>query len=238
MSPSRWASGRLKCLLVGLTMRKMSLRRIAPLLLVLALFPISRFDCRHGDEKAPAEPKAGKLVPDAIAAKLIEAGWDERVEGGLGLWVSAARQELIGIRGDRVEFVYLCSTAARGMGNRENSNQTPTGWHKIEERIGGNAPWGTIFVERKSTGKTWATDQVTEKDYVLTRIMWLRGLEPGINAGPGVDSHDRYIYIHGTPAEDKIGTPASMGCIRLRNDDVITLFETVESGTPVLMTEW
>lgn len=216
----------------------MSLRRIAPILLVLALFPAARFDCRNTEEAAPLEPTVGMLVPDEIAARLIEAGWDDRVEGNLGLWVSASRQELIGIRADRIEFIYPCSTAAKGLGCRENSNQTPTGWHRIDEKIGDGAAWGAVFVERKFTGKTWSPDQTTEKDYVLTRILWLRGLEPGVNAGPGVDSHDRYIYIHGTPAEEKIGTPASMGCIRLKNDDVIALYDAVDSGIPVLITEW
>lgn len=187
---------------------------------------------------APTEPRAGEPLPVELAAKLVESGWDEHVEGGIGVWVSASRQQLIGIRGDTVSFVYPCSTAAKGLGSRENSNQTPTGWHKIDEKIGDGAAWGTIFVERKPTGKIWAPDQPTEKDYVLTRILWLRGIESGINSGPGVDSHDRYIYIHGTPAESKIGTPASLGCIRLRNDDVISLYDSVESGTPVLITEW
>ena len=73
---------------------------------------------------------------------------------------------------------------------------------------------------------------------MLTRILWLSGLEPGVNKGPGIDSHARYIYIHATPAEEKLGTPASWGCVRLSNRDVIELFERTPIGTRVLITEW
>jgi hypothetical protein len=181
---------------------------------------------------------AGKALPAAVQVKLIEAGWNQRVGDSLGLWVSIERQRLVGIRSGKVEFDYVCSTAARGIGNRENSKQTPTGWHEIDERIGAGAPQGAIFVERKPTGKVWSPGEPTEKDYVLSRILWLRGLEPGLNAGKGIDSHDRFIYIHGTPAEEKLGQPASMGCIRLSNRDVVELFDRVNSGTHVLISEW
>lgn len=196
--------------------------------------------CHLMQDVTPSEPVlvAGEACPPEVLARLHEAGWREQVGEELGLWVSAGHQRLVGLRGDRIEFIYVCSTAARGLGGRENSFQTPLGWHAIDEKIGAGQPWGTIFVERKPIGRVWSPDQPTEKDYVLSRILWLRGLEPGVNQGKGFDSHDRFIYIHGTPAEGKLGTPASMGCIRLSNDDVIELFDRVPSGTKLLVTEW
>jgi L,D-transpeptidase catalytic domain len=179
-----------------------------------------------------------EVVPLEVRERLESVGWHERVGTGLGLWVTARWQRLIGIEDGVVRFVYPCSTAAKGLGNEDGSNQTPLGWHQIVERIGDGLPEGAVLSERKFTGRVWQPGQVTEKDFVLTRILWLRGLERGINLGGGVDSHERYIYIHGTPAEGKIGEPASMGCVRLKNRDVISLFDDVGNGTPVLITEW
>lgn len=214
------------------------MRRTA-ILMALLLFGMSApLKCNRSGRPTVREPTVGRELPDGIASRLDDAGWSRYVGDKLGIWVSAARQQLIGIERGRVRFVYTCSTAAKGLGCRENSYQTPTGWHEVDERIGEDAPLGAVFVERKFTGKVWTPDDPTEKDYVLTRILWLRGLETGVNAGPGVDSHDRYIYIHGTPAEDKLGTPASMGCIRLSNHNVIELFEQTPAGTRILITEW
>lgn len=215
-------------------------RRIAAffILSIIALW----LDCtflRSPPQSEPVRvPVVGSPLPDDMAARLDAAGWPEFVGQGLGLWVTVARQELIGIEDSHVQFVYRCSTAARGTGNKENSYQTPLGWHEITERIGDGLPQGAIFNERKYTGKVWTPDSPTTKDLVLTRILWLNGLEPGLNKGPGIDSHARYIYIHGTPAEEKLGTPASWGCVRLSNRDVIDLFERIPSGTRVLITEW
>ena len=180
----------------------------------------------------------GADVPTSIMAKLEKEGWKERAGDRLGLWVSVERQKLVGIEGNRIAFVYPCSTAERGTGSRENSYKTPLGWHFIDERIGHGAPFGAIFKSRVYQKENWKPGQATEKDLVLTRIMWLRGMEKGKNVGEGIDSHDRYIYIHGTPAEDKIGTPASPGCVRLKNADVIELFDKTRSGTRVYITEW
>lgn len=180
----------------------------------------------------------GAGLPQSDWQRLQEAGWEQRVGSGLGLWVSVSRQKLIGIERGKVRFVYVCSTAAKGTGNRENSYQTPLGWHQVAERFGEGLPWGAIFSERKFTGRIWSPKDNTTKDLVLTRILRLRGLERGVNQGPGIDSYARYIYIHGTPAEDKLGTPASMGCVRLSNEDVIRLYETTPSDTKLLITTW
>lgn len=180
----------------------------------------------------------GQPVSPELRERLAAVDWDGRVGQRLALWVSVYWQRLVVIRGDVIEAIYPCSTASRGVGNRDGSNQTPLGWHVIDERIGDGLPEGAVFNERKYAGRAWSAEQPTEKDFVLSRILWLRGLEPGVNAGPGIDSHDRYIYIHGTPAEKKIGRPASLGCIRMKNKDVIELFNRAETGTPVLITEW
>jgi UDP-N-acetylmuramate-alanine ligase len=125
-----------------------------------------------------------------------------------------------------------CSTSRVGTGIRENSFKTPLGLHRIRDKIGSGAPAGRIFKGRKDTGVDWDGRSV-EENLILTRILRLEGLEQGINKGAGVDSYERFIYIHGTNREDLIGTPLSHGCLCLRNDDVIHLFELVNEGTLV-----
>lgn len=128
------------------------------------------------------------------------------------------------------------STSAIGVGNAAGSNRTPLGLHKIAEKFGNGEPIGMIFKARKPSG-TLASIQTQpikgDGDDVTTRIMWLQGLEPGVNEGQGVDSHARYIYIHGTPEEGLIGTPESHGCVRMNNTQVIELFNQVPVGTLV-----
>ncbi len=206
-------------------------------ILLAALSTGCRTDAGADETELPRIAK-DRMLPASELDHLNDAGWKEQVGDKLGLWVSVARQQLIGIEAGRVKFVHTCSTAEKGVGSRENSYQTPLGWHFIDERIGQELPWGAVLVSRRYTGENWKPGDETTKDLVLTRIMWLRGLEPGKNQGEGIDSHDRFIYIHGTPAEHKLGTPASMGCIRLSNDDVISLFDQTKTGTRVLITEW
>jgi lipoprotein-anchoring transpeptidase ErfK/SrfK len=130
------------------------------------------------------------------------------------------------------EVVFRASTSRFGIGSREGSYKTPLGLHRIEEKIGGGAkPW-TIFCSRENTGVVWS-EGMDDENQILTRILRLRGLEPGVNAGPGIDSYDRYVYIHGTNREDLIGTPFSHGCVCMRNEDVIALYDMVEAGTYV-----
>lgn len=136
--------------------------------------------------------------------------------------------------GDTVQKVYDISTSKYGIGNVENSNQTPLGIHRIANKIGDNAPPGRIFKSRIDTGIDWCED-LTEENMVLTRILRLQGLEPGVNNGPGIDSFERYIYIHGTNREDLIGTPMSHGCICMRNKEIIELYDSVEEGTIVII---
>ena len=128
------------------------------------------------------------------------------------------------------------STSKYGEGQTENSFKTPLGLHEIKEKIGHKAPINTIFTARVNTNKR-ADVQIkqndTEDDFVTSRILWLDGLEDGINRGLGVDSYNRYIYIHGTHEEGLIGKKASHGCIRMFNNDVIELFDIVSEGTKV-----
>lgn len=128
---------------------------------------------------------------------------------------------------------YPVSTSKYGIGNQARSNKTPLGLHRIEQKIGANVPSGMIFKARQNTGKIAEINQAGAGDLVTTRIMWLKGLEPNINQGAGIDSYQRYIYIHGTVEENKMGQPASHGCIRMNNLDVIKLFEQVKEGTLV-----
>lgn len=134
---------------------------------------------------------------------------------------------------------YKVSTSKYGIGSQTGSLKTPLGYHQIQKKIGSGAAKYTIFEGRKNTGRNALTEgKMNGKevgDIITTRIMWLKGLEPGINSGAGVDSYRRYIYIHGTAEEHKIGQPASHGCIRMTNDDVIDLFNLVREKTPVLI---
>ena len=126
-----------------------------------------------------------------------------------------------------------CSTSRFGIGQIEGSNQTPLGLHRIAEKIGGGAPAGTVFKARKIVGHTSQPEFADAK--ITTRILWLEGLEPGLNRGGNMDSHARYIYIHGTADQASIGKPSSCGCIHLADADLIHLFDLVPSGTLVWM---
>jgi lipoprotein-anchoring transpeptidase ErfK/SrfK len=138
--------------------------------------------------------------------------------------------------GSRVVAAYPVSTSAKGAGEREGSEQTPRGLHEIRAKIGARAPSGAVFVERRPTGEICTLEMVQaepQRDWILSRILWLRGREVGKNRLGEVDSMRRCIYIHGTPDEASIGTAASHGCIRMRNADVIELFDLVGAGTLV-----
>lgn len=155
-----------------------------------------------------------------------------RDPGDMFLVVSLETQSLLVCEKDTILEQFAISTSRLGIGIRENSLKTPPGIHRIVEKIGGGAPTGRIFVDRIDTGLTW-NGNANENNLVLTRILRLEGLEKGINKGPGVDSYDRYIYIHGTTQEKRIGTPLSHGCVGMRNEDVIRLFDMVAEGTLV-----
>ena len=154
----------------------------------------------------------------------------------LHILVDCSTQRLSLLRGSTLVKAWTVSTSAYGLGSRSGSNKTPPGTHRVAEKFGKGAPLGTIFRARKNTGKVARvfTDRTdVEEDLVLTRILWLEGLEEGRNKGPGVDSKSRFIYVHGTNEEGLIGTPASHGCVRMRNRDVVELYSLVPVGTLV-----
>ena len=149
--------------------------------------------------------------------------------------VSAAQQTLV-LSGSGKPNSYSISTAANGLGEQQGSECTPRGRHLIRAKIGAGAPLGAVFVGRRPTGEIWSTElaeQHPNRDWILTRILWLSGCELGRNRLGAVDSMRRYIYIHGTPDTEPMGVPASHGCIRMRNTDIVELFDRVPVGCPV-----
>jgi lipoprotein-anchoring transpeptidase ErfK/SrfK len=157
------------------------------------------------------------------------------------LYVSIKHQRLYLIKNDSTIRKYTISTALKGVGSKANSYKTPPGLHTIKRKIGATVPLGGILTSRVYTGNV--ANILTDKtkanaDYVTSRILWLQGEEPGINKGRNMDSYKRYIYIHGTAEEGLLGQPASHGCIRMKNTEVIELFDLVEEGTPILVLKY
>lgn len=151
------------------------------------------------------------------------------------LTVSVAHQTLSLFEDGKFIKKLPCSTSRFGIGQIEGSNRTPLGLHRIAEKIGGGVPAGTVFNARGVVGHTSQPEFADAK--ITTRILWLDGLEPGFNQGGNVDSHSRYIYIHGTADQKSIGQPASRGCIHLADADLIPLFDLLPSGTLVWIAE-
>ena len=141
---------------------------------------------------------------------------------------------------DAVMKRYSVSTAAKGAGEQMGSYQTPRGRHRIRARIGDGLPLGAVLRGRRPTGEICTPELMAAqpgKDWILTRILWLCGEEQGFNRGGEVDTMRRYVYIHGTPDDTALGVPGSHGCIRMRNSDLVELFDRVPVGTPVLIRE-
>ncbi|WP_025771972.1 L,D-transpeptidase [Thioalkalivibrio sp. HK1] len=139
-----------------------------------------------------------------------------------------------------VQRTWPVSTAINGAGEREGSECTPRGRHIIHARVGEGAEIGTVFVGRRPTGEIYSRElarQYPNRDWILTRILWLAGTEPGRNLHKEVDTERRYIYIHGCPDEVNIGVPGSHGCIRMHNRAIVDLFDRVRVGTRVLIEE-
>jgi lipoprotein-anchoring transpeptidase ErfK/SrfK len=131
---------------------------------------------------------------------------------------------------------YRVSTAAKGAGEQNGSNCTPRGRHIIRAKVGAGETANTVFVRRRPTGEVWSPElaaQFPNRDWILTRILWLSGCEPGRNRLGEVDTMRRYIYIHGSPDTAPMGTPGSIGCVRMRNADIVELFDLVPPYTPV-----
>ena len=153
--------------------------------------------------------------------------------------VSIAEQNLLYEDGP-IRLQYPISSGKAGVGQEMNSGKTPLGRHCIRAKIGHDCPKGAVFVGRRWTGEVFSEElavQHPNRDWILTRILWLSGLEVGKNRLGNVDTMRRYIYIHGTSDEEYMGQPVSHGCIRMRNDDILALYQLVTPGTEVLIEE-
>jgi lipoprotein-anchoring transpeptidase ErfK/SrfK len=147
--------------------------------------------------------------------------------------ISLASQRLIGLSNGELVCAYPVSTALNGAGEQDNSGCTPRGKHRVRARIGEGQPLGAVYIGRRPTGEVWSpglAGQHPQRDWILTRILWLCGEEPGLNRGGDHDSQRRYIYLHGTPDDQPMGVALSHGCIRLRNTDMLALFRLTPPG--------
>ena len=154
------------------------------------------------------------------------------------IFISIKQQKLYLIRHGHVVSTHIISTSKYGLGNKQFSKKTPTGLHAIAHKIGEGVPLRGIIKGGVYTGKEADLEHYpvhAKGDFVTTRLLWLRGLEQGINTGEKIDTYDRRIYIHGTPEEGLIGKPSSHGCIRMTNHEVVELFKLVEKGLKVLI---
>ena len=158
----------------------------------------------------------------------------------LRLIVNIEKQILSVYQNDKEVGRYDVSTAKNGFGSQQDSGCTPLGAHIIAQKIGGDYSINAVFIGRVPTGEIYSEilgKQYPERDWILSRILWLAGLEDGVNKGSneqgGCDTYQRYIYIHGTPDSEPMNTPRSHGCVRMRNQDIIELFEQVKEGTAV-----
>ncbi len=215
--------------------------RVDKMKLILLMIFFSIVGCLKGEVKKKSET----LTDNAIVKENIlnRKKISQKLKGKFGLKsnqfvivVSISKQKLYLVKNGEIIKTYPVSTSKYGIGSKPGSNKTPLGTHYICEKRGKGAKIGTIFKARKNTKKiakiyTDRTD--VPDDFVTTRIMWLKGLEAGVN----LETLKRYVYIHGTPEEGLIGTPASHGCVRMKNKEVIELFELVSVGTFVEIQE-
>jgi len=158
----------------------------------------------------------------------------------LTIVVSIAEQRLQLHENGKVTMDVMIATARNGPGERSGSECTPRGKHIIRAKIGEGCPIYSVFVGRRATGEIFSPElrqDFPNRDWILSRIMWLSGIEPGKNRLGDVDSMRRYIYIHGSPDDEVFGEPNSHGCIRMKNTEVIRLFDKISVGTPVLILE-
>ncbi|MDD1015936.1 L,D-transpeptidase [Pseudomonas rubra] len=156
------------------------------------------------------------------------------------LHISLADQCLYGFAQGQLRLRLEVSTARNGAGELNGSGCTPRGRHQVRAKIGAGLPQGAVLRGRRWTGETWSAElheQYPGRDWILTRILWLSGCEPGVNRLGPVDTFRRYIYLHGTPDSEPMGVPLSHGCVRLRNADLLSLFDQVPVHCPVQIDE-
>jgi len=172
----------------------------------------------------PANPEQTNREPRCVSTP----AWSLRI--------ALAEQQLHLLRGGAAFKSYAISTSRNGAGERAGSYQTPRGAHLVRAKIGAGAPLGTVFRGRRPTGELYSEELARAqpgRDWILTRILWLSGLEVGRNRLGDVDTMRRYIYIHGTPDSTTLGSPSSIGCVRMRNAAIVELFDLVPAGTRV-----
>jgi UDP-N-acetylmuramate--L-alanine ligase len=183
----------------------------------------------------PVDPSLAARALDLARAALARCGAPPELPARL-LVVDVERQRAVLIENGAAKAVWPVSSARAGIGGAEGSYRTPPGWHRVRRRIGEGAEEGSVFVSREPTGEMWR-GEARDDDLILTRILTLDGLEEGVNRGPGNDSFERYIYLHGTNHELLLGRPVSHGCVRLSNTDVSCLFTFMREGDYVLIAE-
>ena len=154
--------------------------------------------------------------------------------------IDVGQQQLRVLEGRKVLKTYTVSTAKKGVGEKNGSFCTPRGRHIVRAKIGRGQPLNTVFVRRRPTGEIWSRElhaKYPGRDWMLTRILWLSGKEPGKNRLGDVDTMRRYIYLHGTHDFAEMGKPGSIGCVRMRNEDIVELFDLVPPYTEVEIRE-
>lgn len=174
----------------------------------------------------------GEIINDYISSKYPNEQFIDY------LYVGVQRQKLYYFNKGELKNIFIVSTATKGAGNNISSNQTPVGLHFIKEKIGKDEPIGTLFKNKNSTGYTVDINVKNinfSKDEITSRLLSLAGKEQGINKGKKIDTFSRGIYIHGTSDEANLGKAKSHGCIRMKNTDVINLFDLVVEGTLVVL---
>ncbi len=180
-----------------------------------------------------------KTDPWRITVRSLKYSYPESDQKHVAV-VSIYDQRLYFYKNSELYKTYPVSTSRYGIGNKKGSYKTPLGLHRIVSKIGADAPLGAIFKHRKQTeeiARIFKTKVTMPYDLVTSRILRLEGLELGVNKGAGIDTYGRYIYIHGTHEEGLIGQPASIGCVRMTNRDVIELFEEIPENSLVLIVE-
>lgn len=201
--------------------------------LVLVAFAISLFT-HSATASVLKATSAYSRIQQHLPSHTLSQAW---------LYIQLSTQTLFKMRGREIAASYPISSGAAGEGTEADSWKTPPGLHRVKHRIGDGVPLGGILKARAYTGQTAEIFRDAYRrapDHVTTRILWLEGLESGVNRGLSpdgrvVDSYRRHIYIHGTAEEGLIGQKASKGCIRMRNQDVLALYESVPAGTLVLI---
>ncbi|MBK9421061.1 MAG: L,D-transpeptidase [Flavobacteriales bacterium] len=185
------------------------------------------------EDLAMVAPSSKQALADFLLEWMQARYPEAKVEGNV-LYVSVRSQRLYYVVSGEMKAEYVISTSKNGLGGRANSFRTPEGLHRVVRKIGQGVPPFGVFENRQFTGRT-AIDSAGKDDLITSRILWLGGMEPGVNEGGKVDSMQRGIYIHGTGDEASLGRPSSHGCIRMRNSDVIKLFGQVPTGALVVI---